>query len=561
MKHVDMDSERTACSYVWGGSKPSQLILINERPFHIRQNLHDFLLQMRKDGFLKPLWVDALCIDQSNTSERNHQVRQMGSIYRGARAVVSWLGQGDASAAQFMQFARIVSKEVAEERAARLGTSKSTNSTTLFYRSVHGHRWNRHRWNRHRWEVPEFDLWVETFCYLEYFTRTWIVQEVFLAPEVHTAIYGDIGIAWVDLKHIVLTCIEMPENRLSQSPVIPFIQTSIYHPSTADSGSVSALIAKFAKTKCSDPRDHVFAFHSLWDSGRFPIRVDYNLSCLALFLKLASWLLAPTIQPMSSIITFIDALELEPEDFANGSELYGAEEYVPVTLSAAWSREIDMREISKYQAARQRISKKQAARQRARKTKSSQRTTAHDFHFCTCEHCIQLHDLPETTVLREYVLRSRNHDRTTLGRMDEEIYLMQIIGPKTYWGIVEGNLEDSDTFLVIIPVCLNKVSELPRVEERDGKLAISLSLRCLCELFSHLRSDVAEDREDDVWYRKGYWGIDCNRHEYIYDDDEASSYLNSVKGPAFWRLRKCRLNLRLTMVARPTKLALEKHKP
>ena len=68
---------------------------------------------MRRDEFLKPLWVDALCFDQSN-SERNHQVRQMGSIFGGARAVVSWLGQGNASAAQFMRFARMVSREMAE---------------------------------------------------------------------------------------------------------------------------------------------------------------------------------------------------------------------------------------------------------------------------------------------------------------------------------------------------------------------------------------------------------------------------------------------------------------
>ena len=122
---------------------------------------------------------------------------------------------------------------------------------------------------------------MTTFCWLEYFTRTWIVQEVFLAPEVHTAIYGDVGIAWVDLKHILLTCIEMLGKNLAQSSVIPFIQTSIHHPHTADSSSVLGFIAKFAKTKCSNPRDHVLTLHSLWDSGIFPIRVDYYLSNLA----------------------------------------------------------------------------------------------------------------------------------------------------------------------------------------------------------------------------------------------------------------------------------------
>lgn len=79
MKQVGLDSERTACSYVWGDSEPSHVILINEGLFRVRQNLHDFLLQMRKDNFLEPLWVDALCIDQSNTLERNNQMHEQWS--------------------------------------------------------------------------------------------------------------------------------------------------------------------------------------------------------------------------------------------------------------------------------------------------------------------------------------------------------------------------------------------------------------------------------------------------------------------------------------------------
>ena len=529
MKQVDLDSDRTACSYVWGDQEPSQVILINERPFYIRENLHDFLLQMRKDEGLKPLWVDALCIDQSNTSERNHQVQQMGSIYRGARAVVSWFGQGEPSVAQFMQFARIVSKEVTEKRAARLGTTKSANPAVLFYLSV-----NRHRWDRDRWEVVDFSDRVEAFCGLEYFSRTWIVPEVFLAPAVHMAIYEDVSVAWVDLKDTILTCFKILHlDKLYGSPVAAFVQNPISYPLTSDPSSVFALIAKFAKTKCSDPRDHVFALHSLWDNGTSPIQVDYNVSSFALFFKLASWLLTPAIQPLSSFIALVDALELEPEDFANGGEHFGAEEYVPITLPAAWSREIDMRELSKYRATRLGVGE----------YKFSKRTTAHDFHFCTCEHCIQLHDLPETTVFREFVLRSQDHDRTTRMHMNEVIYLVEIVGSKTYWGIVEGDLHDSDTFLMITPVSLNRVSELPRAEERDGKLVISLSLRCLCELFNHLRPDELRDREGRYRNRQGYWGIDCNKHEYIYDD-EASYKPDLVTGTVLWGRKAWRIHLR-----------------
>jgi hypothetical protein len=37
-------------------------------------------------------WYDALCINQEDTQERNHQVNQMGQIYGEADCVITWLG-------------------------------------------------------------------------------------------------------------------------------------------------------------------------------------------------------------------------------------------------------------------------------------------------------------------------------------------------------------------------------------------------------------------------------------------------------------------------------------
>ena len=37
------------------------------------------------------LWIDQLCIDQHNTSERNHQVNMMSQVYAKAASIVVWL--------------------------------------------------------------------------------------------------------------------------------------------------------------------------------------------------------------------------------------------------------------------------------------------------------------------------------------------------------------------------------------------------------------------------------------------------------------------------------------
>jgi len=76
----------SALSYAWGDPPASHQILVNQKPFHIRDNLWEFLVQARREessGSLtaRYLWIDAICIDQESVLERNHQVELMRKIY------------------------------------------------------------------------------------------------------------------------------------------------------------------------------------------------------------------------------------------------------------------------------------------------------------------------------------------------------------------------------------------------------------------------------------------------------------------------------------------------
>ena len=80
--HLEAPLEYTALSYTWGNTmSPKHEILIDDIPVCIRQNLWDFLQEARRSYRLEFLWIDAICINQSNTDERNHQVGLMGDIY------------------------------------------------------------------------------------------------------------------------------------------------------------------------------------------------------------------------------------------------------------------------------------------------------------------------------------------------------------------------------------------------------------------------------------------------------------------------------------------------
>ncbi|TGO31072.1 hypothetical protein BPAE_0002g01670 [Botrytis paeoniae] len=82
-----------ALSYVWGDASIRQTITFNGIPFSVTQNLAIALRHLRLPLKPRRLWVDAICINQSDIKERNEQVTLMGEIYSLAKPVLVWLGE------------------------------------------------------------------------------------------------------------------------------------------------------------------------------------------------------------------------------------------------------------------------------------------------------------------------------------------------------------------------------------------------------------------------------------------------------------------------------------
>ncbi|KAK5744140.1 hypothetical protein LTR17_002170 [Elasticomyces elasticus] len=90
---LDDNPVYTALSYVWGTEKPTYRIWVDDCPFLIRRNLYDYLrLVAKKQTTRLGMFIDAICINQDDTPERTHQVKLMGSVYRGALEVTAWFG-------------------------------------------------------------------------------------------------------------------------------------------------------------------------------------------------------------------------------------------------------------------------------------------------------------------------------------------------------------------------------------------------------------------------------------------------------------------------------------
>ncbi|KAH7123341.1 heterokaryon incompatibility protein-domain-containing protein [Dactylonectria estremocensis] len=194
-----------AVSYVWGDPRKRRDITINGATLSVTENLHGALTAFRHrprsgsgDGSdptagtdpgpasrqVRRLWVDAVCINQDDLPERVSQVEQMARIYAGARRVLAWLGweKGEDGRRHTRDAIRFIHAFM-EDPEAGLHDAR----ILLLHHDVAdpaGHLAllseddrNQYEEQTRQWEA------VKVFFDIEYFHRTWIVQELGLARE------------------------------------------------------------------------------------------------------------------------------------------------------------------------------------------------------------------------------------------------------------------------------------------------------------------------------------------------------------------------------------------
>lgn len=82
-----------ALSYTWGKFEPGYDVILAGQRMEVQPNLWRALKAIRQPHVSMCIWVDALCIDQTNIVERNQQIPRMGAIYDKAEGVISNIGE------------------------------------------------------------------------------------------------------------------------------------------------------------------------------------------------------------------------------------------------------------------------------------------------------------------------------------------------------------------------------------------------------------------------------------------------------------------------------------
>jgi hypothetical protein len=159
-----------ALSYHWGSDEPTNLIRIQSvrrrtdgvgrhrislsgfelRRFYVRSNLFAALQHLRLPNSVRVLWIDALCIDQANTKERNDQVARMAHIYGDAAEVCVWLGNAaDSSKEAFAFIDRVLDIPRLDKLVKDVSTVPEWHALTNLMRRT---------WFSRRWVVQELAL-------------------------------------------------------------------------------------------------------------------------------------------------------------------------------------------------------------------------------------------------------------------------------------------------------------------------------------------------------------------------------------------------------------------
>lgn len=250
--------DRTCCpsyvalSYTWGSPQNRQPIDLDDMEFHVQENLWNFLSTMRLCRRWQLFWIDAICIDQSSISERNHQVNMMRDIYAGAELTVVWLGQATDSS------------DLAISYIASLGLPAQETKSAL-------------------------EKALRSLLEQPYWSRIWIVQELMLAKDV-MFYCGTKSFSWhqlASLRQTIKTHVVHHDSLgISKCTGSVMIAQKILWDSLPKNDQhlpLSDLLMTYGRHKSSDIRDRVYALLGL--ASENSVQANYNLSVEDIYIE------------------------------------------------------------------------------------------------------------------------------------------------------------------------------------------------------------------------------------------------------------------------------------
>jgi hypothetical protein len=277
----------TALSYVWGDQAlPQPTILCNGALFHVTSNLEAALRTLRREDEQKILWVDQICINQTDLDERCSQVQIIGHIYKEADETIGWLGVASEDSSVAIASASTLKGRM-EEILKELGDDP--NQYFLKFAVPRPHAQGL------------FVLiglgaanleWISLMHLFEqpWFSRVWIIQEVMLSRKLILQ-WGSDDISWEEISELVETLeeksnfvlkVKIFKSSSSQGALAMISKVAGFQ--KKDNIALKDLLGLSMAHHATDPRDRVYALLGLIkNSNRYGLIPNYKVPVCSVF--------------------------------------------------------------------------------------------------------------------------------------------------------------------------------------------------------------------------------------------------------------------------------------
>ncbi|MCJ1398734.1 hypothetical protein MMC11_001935 [Xylographa trunciseda] len=262
-----------ALSYTWGDDSHRRYILVNDQRFSVTSNLWAALRYLRHTSETRCLWVDAICINQQNITEKNFMVSQMHVIYHNSKRVIAWLGDPTMKSEHAFRF---LAKYMSE--GPPLGDDQKgwqavvENSPPM--RNV---------------DLSTWDALLDIFG-RPWWSRAWIVQEVTCSRAGWTLMCGS-----SELSGNHLSCI-LPRffDALEESGVPPEAKTildsapfAVLRMAVSDQDQLGGVLVGNRRRKANEDKDKVYAFTNMVAPAITELRPNYEESTAEVYYQTA----------------------------------------------------------------------------------------------------------------------------------------------------------------------------------------------------------------------------------------------------------------------------------
>ncbi|KAI1449829.1 heterokaryon incompatibility protein-domain-containing protein [Annulohypoxylon stygium] len=244
-----------ALSYTWGDLSRTFSFICNNQELRVHHNLHHALPHLARRRSSLPIWIDAICINQADETEKLAQVRLMHAIYRQATEVWVWLGPGSSGSEDAIALL---------PQIAAVGESAFARITEFPKPTLESEG------------LPSFSspVWTSVYELIDHpwYSRVWIVQEAALASRIKV-LQGKHEISWTMLDKAVDYAMHLPYRFRSEdgeelptvnatNQIVFSIRETVQDPESKQ----KPWVARFAETlmhvaeshQCSVPEDRVF---------------------------------------------------------------------------------------------------------------------------------------------------------------------------------------------------------------------------------------------------------------------------------------------------------------